>query len=327
MGHRQAAGGQTGLLLAEADGERQAESVGRQYAGRVGLLFRAEDFEAAWQRMLDHGVDFVGKPRDEPYGRVAVFLDVARNRWDLLGPRAPESGPAYCRWLCDPGDLVDHPIRIGDTVRRARTENTALVQRVLCVLEEAGAAWAPRGLGIDELGREVVSWIPGDTATLGGEIDLVALAGIVRQLHDLTDGMVDGFDCVIHGDLQPRNVVVRDGAPVGLIDWEQARPGRRIEDVAKLCWSFIEPTPHSDPVEVGRQWRYLAAAYGLEPADVLLPTVVAQILACANDIEREAARHSVRHQALAARGDHLALRAMHRWVVASERTLQRSIGG
>jgi catechol 2,3-dioxygenase-like lactoylglutathione lyase family enzyme len=77
---------QTGLLLAEADGERQVDAIGHQYAGRVGLFLRVDDFEAARRRMLDHGVEFVTEPRDEPYGRVAVFLDLSGNRWDLLGP-------------------------------------------------------------------------------------------------------------------------------------------------------------------------------------------------------------------------------------------------
>jgi aminoglycoside phosphotransferase (APT) family kinase protein len=229
------------------------------------------------------------------------------------------------RRLCDPG-LVDHPVRIGNTVRRAPSGNTAFVQRVLCLLEDGGVAWAPRALGIDELGREVISWIPGDTAASGDEIDLIPLAGIVRQLHDLTAAMVDGVECVIHDDLQPRNVVVRDRFPVGLIDWEQARPGRRVEDVAKLCWSFIEPTSDSDPVEIGERWRHLAEVYGLKPVGALLSTVLAQMQTCAEDIEREAAGHSVRHQALAARGDHVALRAMHGWAVANERPLRKGIG-
>ena len=77
---------QTGLLLAEADGERQVDAIGRQFAGRVGLFLRVGDFDAARRRMLDHGVEFVTEPRDEPYGRVAVFLDLAGNSWDLLGP-------------------------------------------------------------------------------------------------------------------------------------------------------------------------------------------------------------------------------------------------
>jgi catechol 2,3-dioxygenase-like lactoylglutathione lyase family enzyme len=80
---------QTGLLLAEADGERQVDAIGRQYAGRVGLFLRVDDFEAARRRMLEHGVEFVTDPRDEPYGRVAVFVDVSGTRWDLLGPPPP----------------------------------------------------------------------------------------------------------------------------------------------------------------------------------------------------------------------------------------------
>ncbi len=78
-------GAATGLLLARADGDRQQSVVGAQYAGRVGLFLRVDDFEAARQRMLDRGVEFVTEPRDEPYGRFAVFVDVAGNRWDLLG--------------------------------------------------------------------------------------------------------------------------------------------------------------------------------------------------------------------------------------------------
>jgi catechol 2,3-dioxygenase-like lactoylglutathione lyase family enzyme len=78
-------GARTGLLLAKADGEREQRAVGEQFAGRVGLFLRVDDFQASYDRLREAGVDFVGEPRDEPYGRVAVFLDVAGNRWDLLG--------------------------------------------------------------------------------------------------------------------------------------------------------------------------------------------------------------------------------------------------
>src|SRR3954465_10044233 len=66
-------GAQTGLLLAQADGERQEGGVGDQFAGRVGLFLRVEDFDAQYARMMQAGVEFVSQPRDEPYGRVAVF--------------------------------------------------------------------------------------------------------------------------------------------------------------------------------------------------------------------------------------------------------------
>ncbi len=79
-------GARTGILLARADGTRQAEAVGNQAAGRVGFFLRVDDFGAAFERMSAAGVEFVTAARTEPYGRVAVFLDIAGNRWDLLGP-------------------------------------------------------------------------------------------------------------------------------------------------------------------------------------------------------------------------------------------------
>jgi catechol 2,3-dioxygenase-like lactoylglutathione lyase family enzyme len=79
-------GAQTGLLLAQADGEEQQAIVGNQVAGRVGFFLRVDDFDAAYERMSAGGVEFVSEPRTEPYGRVVVFRDIAGNRWDLLGP-------------------------------------------------------------------------------------------------------------------------------------------------------------------------------------------------------------------------------------------------
>jgi catechol 2,3-dioxygenase-like lactoylglutathione lyase family enzyme len=80
-------GAETALLLAQADGGRQEQAVGDQFAGRVGCFLRVDDFQASYERMRSAGVEFVTEPREEPYGRVAVFLDVSGNRWDLLGPR------------------------------------------------------------------------------------------------------------------------------------------------------------------------------------------------------------------------------------------------
>ncbi|MEU1643092.1 VOC family protein [Micromonospora zamorensis] len=78
-------GAQTGILLARADGEHQRAATGNQVAGRVGFFLRVDDFDATYRRMAEAGVTFVREPRAEPYGRVAVFLDIAGNRWDLLG--------------------------------------------------------------------------------------------------------------------------------------------------------------------------------------------------------------------------------------------------
>lgn len=81
-------GATAGLVLARADGGRQKRAVGDQFAGRVGLFLRVDDFQASYDRMRAAGVEFVTEPRQESYGKVAVFVDVGGNRWDLLGPPA-----------------------------------------------------------------------------------------------------------------------------------------------------------------------------------------------------------------------------------------------
>ncbi len=81
-------GGETGMLLAKADGEVQSKVVGEQFGGRVGFFLRVDDFDAQYQRMVDADVEFMEKPRSEPYGTVVVFKDIAGNKWDLLGPAA-----------------------------------------------------------------------------------------------------------------------------------------------------------------------------------------------------------------------------------------------
>jgi catechol 2,3-dioxygenase-like lactoylglutathione lyase family enzyme len=85
-------GAATGLLLARADGDRQSAVVGDQTAGRVGFFLRVDDFDAAFDRLQHHGVTIVRDPFEASYGRCAVFLDIAGNRWDLLGPRPEPDG-------------------------------------------------------------------------------------------------------------------------------------------------------------------------------------------------------------------------------------------
>lgn len=79
-------GAETGLLIARADGAEQESGVGCQPPGRVGFFLRVDDFDAVYERMCEAGVEFLTSPHSEAYGRVAVILDLAGNRWDLLGP-------------------------------------------------------------------------------------------------------------------------------------------------------------------------------------------------------------------------------------------------
>jgi catechol 2,3-dioxygenase-like lactoylglutathione lyase family enzyme len=81
-------GSGTGFVLAQADGAQQEAAVGAQWAGRVGLFLRVEDFDAALARLRTAELVVEGEPRHESYGRVVVFRDPFGNRWDLLGHEA-----------------------------------------------------------------------------------------------------------------------------------------------------------------------------------------------------------------------------------------------
>lgn len=77
-------GAETEILLARAVGDRQTATIGEQGGGRVWLFLETKDFEADHARMQALGVKFEAPPRDEPYGRVAVWSDPWGNRWDLI---------------------------------------------------------------------------------------------------------------------------------------------------------------------------------------------------------------------------------------------------
>ena len=77
----------TDLLLAVAKDDSERAAIGRQAGGRVFLFLHTDDFARDHAAMRAAGVRFVGEPRDEPYGRVVVFLDLYGNRWDFIEPR------------------------------------------------------------------------------------------------------------------------------------------------------------------------------------------------------------------------------------------------
>jgi tRNA A-37 threonylcarbamoyl transferase component Bud32 len=193
-------------------------------------------------------------------------------------------------------------------------------------LAERDLTWAPRFLGIDG-DREVLSWLPGQTIDDWWDRpdSLDELTRAVRQLHDVTAPLADSAECLVHDDLQPRNVVV-DGDRIGLIDWEQLRPGRRVEDVAQLCWSFTSIGPGAEVEAVGRRWRQVLDIYGLNDRADVVSVAVAKIERCIDDILRAADLGSARHQRLEARGDHEDLAQIKTWIETNRVRLGELIG-
>lgn len=144
-------------------------------------------------------------------------------------------------------------VRIGDTVHRAAGPWTPTIQRLLAHVRANGLTEVPEPLGLDEQGREVVSFLPGDAPGwpapewLWSEHTLADAGRLLRRFHDATTGFADAdaewrlpaaepAEVICHNDAAPYNMVFRDGRLVGLIDVDTASPGPRILDLAYLAY-------------------------------------------------------------------------------------------
>jgi hypothetical protein len=135
-------------------------------------------------------------------------------------------------------------VRVGDTVRRPVKEKSTFVHDVLRHLERRGFDHVPRFLGIDEKGREILTHISGTVPRqVGGfqEEQWLAAARLLRLFHDATvDCELKGeFEVICHGDPGPGNYVLREGMPFALIDFDEAHPGKREEDVGYAAWMWL----------------------------------------------------------------------------------------
>ena len=78
---------ETRLILAEASDDAQRRAIGAQTGGRVGFFLQTADFDGDHAAFLARGITFHEDPREEPYGKVAVFEDDFGNKWDLIQPK------------------------------------------------------------------------------------------------------------------------------------------------------------------------------------------------------------------------------------------------
>lgn len=108
---------------------------------------------------------------------------------------------------------------------------------------------------------------PEQRAAAAEDAALALTARIVRELHDLTAGtrFAGSSEVACHNDLDPRNTIYRrDGdvlCPVALIDWDLAGPGRRVHDLAHLCWTYTGINPTADPGLIRHRVRVCLDAY------------------------------------------------------------------
>jgi len=178
------------------------------------------------------------------------------------------------------GRNASEVVRVGDTVRRARDPGSASAARLLGYLEASGYPYAPRHLGVDDRGRDILTYIPGGTTNHPSQrADGAYARGAVmlRELHDLTAGhpLAAGRECVLHGDPGPFNAIFRDGIPVAFIDWTSCRPGARLDDLGYLAWTWCIQAEGNVPVDAqAAHLRELRDAYGPVPAEALINAMI-----------------------------------------------------
>lgn len=201
------------------------------------------------------------------------------------------------------GGFVNTVVKVGDTVRRTAGEWTPAVHALLHHLEDVGFAESPRALGVDDQGREILTYLPGETMPwtdwppeLRSDDGVRELGQLLRRYHDAVRTFQPPTNArwrnplaeppgelIRHGDFSPFNTTWQNGHPTGLIDWDFAQPGKAIDDLAYLAWQLVPLQPdgraeqYGLPLPVDREGRLkaLCDAYGgdYEPRQVIQAAV------------------------------------------------------
>ncbi|MEU4289059.1 phosphotransferase [Kribbella sp. NPDC026596] len=228
------------------------------------------------------------------------------------------------------GGFVNVVVRRGDAVLRKPGERAEFVHALLRLLD----AWsgAPRFLGVDEDGRERLSFVDGYVAwerpwqdAVTSVETLESVGALVREFHDLTAGtaLAGDQEVVCHNDLSPKNTVyTSDGTrAITFIDWDIAAPGPRIHDIAFICWQYADL---GDVARVVPQWKALLSGYGSTDLTDLVATILWWQSRAADGIDAAAAAGDSAMQHLVNLGVPADIRRQRDWVQANAAELQEA---
>jgi Ser/Thr protein kinase RdoA (MazF antagonist) len=242
------------------------------------------------------------------------------------------------------GGSVASVVRVGDTVRRVTGPWTPAVHALLRHLERRGFAGAPRVLGIDARGREILTYIEGDTErrpwhpTFLADEGIAALGRLIAGYHAAVADFVPPSgavwrigavplgpgEIIRHGDLGPWNTIWRGGQLIALIDWDFAEPGTMLDELAQAAWDGVplRDDPHARECgftgALDRRARLAALCAGysgrLAPREVVAALLDLQLREAARMVER-GGRGEQPWAMFLERGGHHAINADRRWLV------------
>lgn len=198
------------------------------------------------------------------------------------------------------GDVTEGIVRVGDTIRRPRTDESPSVESLLQFLERTGFDGAPRFRGLDDRGRQVLSFVPGEVAGrpwphwVADDDRIASVARLVRRYDDAAHGFglpaaatastgpdIPGIPpstmgpatFVAHLDICPENVVFRNEQAIALIDFDLARPANRLREVCNMLQWWAPLMPEEDryasvrEIDVFARAALMVQVYGLDPVD------------------------------------------------------------
>lgn len=206
------------------------------------------------------------------------------------------------------GRITAGVVRVGDTVRRPRNSRADWIDQVLAYLEDADYPHAPRFLGIDGQGRDILTLVPGETTDHPSQRQPGAyrLGGrMLRSLHAATLGhrlinewpgaRCDDAVCVLHGDPGAYNTIFQDGLPVALIDWDAAHPGNPVDDLAYMTWTWCIQSSGNVPVtDQANHVRELAEGYDTSTIQITAGDLLDHVLRVQQnliDVEQKVLSH------------------------------------
>jgi Phosphotransferase enzyme family len=235
------------------------------------------------------------------------------------------------------GGNVSSPVRVGEHVHRRTHDRSGYVHELLRFLAVHDFSGSPRLTGMDQDGREVLQYVPGDVDAGGPTPDwmghggpLESVVSVVRRLHDLTAAtpLAQGPEVVCHGDIAARNIVFRGRLAVCLLDWDLVAPGPRVKDLALMARRLLNLGPGGPPAAAqGGRIQALLDACGLQDRDGFVFRIIEYQASIISPIAGIAAEGDYRYQAMVhrwgAHRDHAA--AVLAWLVDHARDLQQAL--